>query len=173
MQNCINEGQCIPFLCNKVKILQRNVHLKPVAVLLEVLWKLVAHLTHHTQIASRLGSLKLCSCYRQHLYSPSMSVGAYNVVVICTSCALERIKMRKHGKEHKRFRGNEPLTYVTKKILCLLLESNSGMVFNLVTMDRIFKLIKTVHLHATLAQNIARAFTAHWVFCTPYQASFS
>lgn len=92
-----------------------------------------------------------------------MIVKAYNVVKICKSCAHNRIKRCKNATKSRLFPTTKPLGFVSIKIFWSPVEFCRNDKDLLAKTDRFSKLVKTVLSRTTATDEIAEAFTKHWV----------
>ena len=122
-------------------------------------------LAHYPRIAGHPGGSRMYQTLRQTFYWPSMSMDVYDTVRQCTSCAKERIALRKHASYLSLFPAKAPLEYVAIDILGPLpYTTGKRNRYLLVIADRYSKLTKTVPLKNITAATVARAFVEHWVF---------
>ena len=93
-----------------------------------------------------------------------MAADIYATVRNCTTCARNRVKLRKRTNPLKLFPASEPLKDLCIEILGSLTKTKSGNRFLVVTTDRFTKLTQVAALKRIDAYHVARAFTESWVF---------
>ena len=124
----------------------------------------VLHLSHYARLAGHPGGRRLYYYLTRYFYWPSMAIGCYAVARNCTSCAKNRLLLRKNSKKLQLFPPCAPLEFVSIDILGELIRTKRGHRFLLVITDRFSKLVRTVPLKRITAADIAKAFVTHWVF---------
>ena len=121
-------------------------------------------LAHYPVLAGHPGGSRMYQTLRRTFYWPSMAMDVYNNVRHCTSCAKERISLRKHASYLSLFPAQNPLEFVAIDILGPLPRTSNGNRYHLVITDRFSKIGQTIPLRKTTAETVARAFCEHWVF---------
>ena len=124
----------------------------------------VLGVSHYAKLAGHLGGRKLYKMLRRHFYCPKMALDCCAVAKNCTTCACERVQLRKNTKEMKLFTPKAPLEFVAIDILGELITTKRGHRYILVISDRYSKLIRTIPLKKITAAHIAQAFVHNWVF---------
>ena len=118
-------------------------------------------LAHYPRLAGHPGGTRMFQTLRRTFYWPSMAMDVFNTVRQCSSCAKERLSLRRHSRFLKLFPAERPLEYVAINILGPLPRTQSGNKYLLVITDRYSKYVRTVPLRKVTAWNIAKAFCDH------------
>ena len=121
-------------------------------------------LAHYPRLAGHPGGTRMFQTLRRTFYWPSMAMDVFNTVRQCSSCAKERLSLRRHSRFLKLFPAERPLEYVAIDILGPLPRTQSGNKYLLVITDRYSKYVRTVPLRNITAWNIAKALCDHWAF---------
>ena len=124
----------------------------------------VLQLAHHAKLAGHPGQTRMYYNVRRTYYWPHMAADIFATVRNCTTCAKNRLKLRKRTNPLKLFPATKPLASLCIDILGPLTKSKRGYVFLLVITDRFTKLTRVVPLRKITAYNVAVAFVEHWVF---------
>lgn len=124
----------------------------------------VLHLSHFPRMMGHPGGTRMYHTLRRAYYWPSMAVDVYATVRMCTSCAKERVTLRKHKSFMKLFPATAPLEFVAIDILGPLRKTASGNEYLLVMTDRFSKLTRTAPLSSITSYTVAKAFCDVWVF---------
>ena len=90
-----------------------------------------------------------------------MAADIFATVRNCTTCAKNRLKLRKRTNPLKLFPATKPLASFCIDILGPLTKPKRGYVFLLVITDRFTKLTRVVPLRKITAYNVAVAFVEH------------
>lgn len=101
---------------------------------------------------------------RRIYYWPFMAVEVYAFVRSCTTCARERVKLRKHTNSLVLFPAHDSLEQVAIDLLGPFQWMSRNNSYLLVITDRYTKLTGTVPSRHITARDVARAVTTHWVF---------
>ena len=101
---------------------------------------------------------------RRMFYWPSMAMDVYNTVIQCSSCAKERIALRKHSSFLRLFPDQKPLEFIAIEILEPLPRSSSGNRYLLAITYRFSKMVQTAPHRSITADAVAKAFCEAWVF---------
>lgn len=101
---------------------------------------------------------------RRNYYWPSLPASCYETVRSCVACEKERICLQSNSTHLKNLSPSGPLEDIAIDLLGELKLTRRGKKILLVIVDRLTKLVKTVHLRRITAFNIAKTFTAHWKF---------
>lgn len=112
-------GQVLPLQLDMDGILQHTVHSNPVIAIPKSLQHKVIHIAHNTEIVGHRGDRKMFSRLRRHFNWLSVSVDSYKAAKDWTSCARERVKLRKHATDSKTYPATKALAYVSIDILDL------------------------------------------------------
>ena len=97
-------------------------------------------------------------------YLPHMAADIFATVRNCTTCAKNRLNLRKRTNSLKLFPATKPLASLCIDILGPLTKSKKGNVFLLVITDRFKKLTRVVLLRKITAYNVAVALVENWIF---------
>lgn len=103
---------------------------------------------------------KLSSAY----YFPKIAAEITTVVLECTPCAKNRLRLVKKMRPMKSFTATKPLESVAIDILGLLPTSTRGFRFVLVISDRFTNLTKAVPLSLITPFDVTVAFVDNWFF---------
>jgi len=94
-----------------------------------------------------------------------MVTDIYNTITKCTTCAQNRLSLRRHTSPLTLFPATEPLTDLSVDIFGPILATKAGNRFILVINDRFSKLTKCVALRRITAISVASAIIDAWVAC--------
>ena len=130
-------------------------------VLPDTLRRRVLQLAHHVKLAGHPGQTRMYYNVRRTYYWPHMAADIFATVRNCTTCAKNRLKLRKRTNPLKLFPATKPLASLCIDILGPLTKSKRGYVFLLVITDRFTKLKRVVTLRKITAYNVAVAFVEH------------
>lgn len=164
----IDRGDEIPFLEDDRGLLVRRAPLddRLQIVVPASLRQRTLYLSHYPQASGHPGGTRMYYTLRRTFYWPSMSLDVHTCARQCTSCARERVQLRKHTALMKLFPASKPLEFVGIDILGPLPRASNGSRYLLVITDRYSKITRTVPLRTITAYTVAKAFKSHWVF--PY-----
>ena len=160
----LNGGVAVPFGFNDRGLLCRKTEAQDQIVIPHALKARVLHINHYSRLAGHPGGKKLYHTIRKDMYWPSLSVDCYAAARRCSTCARNRIKLRRHTSQLKLFPASAPLEAVAIDILGELIKTSQGNQYLLVISDRYTKLTKTVPLKSQSATEVAKAFVNEWVF---------
>jgi len=124
----------------------------------------ILHMLHNNVLSGHPGQTRMYYAVRRTYYWPQMAADIYATVRNCTTCARNRVKLRKRTNPLKLFPASEPLKDLCIDILGPLTKTKSGNRFLVVTTDRFTKLTQVAALKRIDAYHVARAFTESWVF---------
>jgi len=120
---------------------------------------------HTATVAAHPGINRMYYTMRRKYYWPSMVTDIFNVITKCTTCAQNRLALRRHTSPLTLFPPTEPLTDLSVDIFGPIPASKSGNRFILVITDRFSKLTKCVALRKITAMSVASAIIDAWVSC--------
>ena len=163
----LEDGERIPFSTDTAEgggLLTRTSSERNQIVIPPPLRERILKISHYARTSAHPGGRRLYTSLRRDFYWPSMAMDCYAVARSCTSCARNRIKLRKNSKEMTLFPAHAPLEFVAIDILGELITSRRGYRYLLVITDRFSKLTRTVPLKRITAATVATAFVHHWVF---------
>ena len=159
----INKGVVTPFGYNHDGLLCRQASHDQIVVP-HTLKARVLHIHHYSRQAAHPGGKKMYCAMKKHFYWPAMSVDCYATVKKCTTCAKNRLTLRKGCSPLQLFPAEGPLESVAIDVFGSILKTARGYQYLLVISDRFTKLTKTVALKTMKASEISRAFVHEWVF---------
>ncbi len=93
---------------------------------------------------------------RRGFYWPSMVADVYHTVRQCSSCARDRIALRKRATPLSLFPARAPLESVALDLLGRLPKSRNGNLHILVMVDRFPKLCRFQEIRSTTAEKVAK-----------------
>jgi len=100
---------------------------------------------------------------RKEFYWPSMVTDIHTTIIKCTTCAQNRLALRRHTTPLTLLPDTEPLTELSVDIFGPIPASKKGNRFILVITDRFAKLTKCVALRRITAMSVASAIIDAWV----------
>ena len=121
-------------------------------------------LCHNPAIAGHQGQNHMYHALRREYYWPHLAADVASIVRGCRTCAMNRVKLRKHLNRLRLFPATRPLESLAIDILGPLPKTKTGKRFLLVITDRFKKLTQVVALRTTTAYTVATAFCDAWVF---------
>ena len=121
-------------------------------------------LCHNPAIAGHSGHNRMYHALRRAYYWPHLAVDVASTVRGCRTCAMNRVKLRKHLNRLRLFPATRPLESLAIDILGPLPMTKAGKRFLLVITNRFTKLTQVVALRITTAYTVATAFRDAWVF---------
>ena len=121
-------------------------------------------LAHHTVLSGHPGQTRMHRHIRETYYWPQISADMYNTIRNCTTCAKNRVKLRKRTHSLRIFSATRPLESLAIDIVGPLTKTKKGHKFLLVTSDRFSKLTEVVPIRRIEACTVAVAFVEAWVF---------
>ena len=160
----LRRGERLPFADNPSGFLCRYATEREQVVIPATLQARVLRLSHFNVTAGHPGGRRLYYYLSRYFYWVSMSLDCYAVSRNCTTCAKNRILLRKNATQMTLFPAQSPLEFVSIDILGELIATKRGHRFILVITDRFSKLVRTVPLKKITAVAVAQAFVTHWVF---------
>ena len=113
-------------------------------VLPETLRPRVLQLAHYAKLSGHPGQTRMYYHVRRTYYWPYMAADIFATVRNCTTCAKNRLKLRKRTNPLKLFPATKPLASLCIDIFGPLTKSKKGNVFLLVTTYRFTKLTRVV-----------------------------
>jgi len=131
----------------------------------ESLRERIFSLEHHATVSAHPGMNRMYYAMRRRYYCPSMVTDIYNTVTKCTSCAQNRLSLRRHTSALTLFPATEPLKDLSVEIFGPIPATKAGNCFILVNTDRFSKLTKCVALQRIKAIFVASAIIDAWVAC--------
>ena len=121
-------------------------------------------LCHSPAIAGHPGQNRKYYALRREYYWPHLAADVALTVRGCRSCAMNRVKLRKHLNRLRLFPATRPLESLAVDIMGPLPKTKAGKQFLLVITDRFTKLTQVVGLRTVTAYTVAVAFCEAWVF---------
>ncbi len=164
IRNRLNGGEVLAFAFNEEGLLIRTSETGPQVVIPHVLKAKVLHIHHYARLAGHPGGRKLYQTIRRSMYWPALAVDCYATSRRCSTCARNRIKLRKNVTELQLFPAKAPLESVAIDVLGELIKTARGHEYLLVITDRFTKLTKTVPMKGISAAEVAKHFVNEWVF---------
>jgi len=119
--------------------------------------KRVLSLEHHATVAAHPGMNRMYCTMRKAYYWRLMVTEIHTTITKCTTCAQNRLALRRHTTPLTLFPATEPLTELSVDIFGPIPASKKGNRFILVITDRIAKLTKCVALRRIPAKSVASA----------------
>ena len=119
----------------------REAGVEPI-VLPDTLRPRVLYLAHHARLAGHPGQTRMYYHVWRTYYWPHMAADIFATVRNCTTCAKNRLKLRKRTNTLKLFPATKPLASLCIDILGPLTKSKKENVFLLVITDRFTKLTR-------------------------------
>jgi len=126
-------------------------------VIPETLHERIRKQEHHATVSSHPGMNRMYYAMRRRYYWPSKLTDIYNNITKCTTCAQNRLSLRRHTSSLTLFPATEPSTDLSVYILEPIPATNAGNRFILVIPDRFSKLTKCVALRRITAISVASA----------------
>lgn len=108
-------------------------------ILPEALPSRMIHISYYAPTAGHAGSRKLYETLRRTYYLPALSLQFYQVAHLCTTCAHERVKLRRHSTKMQLSPVISPLTSVSIDLHGQLMCTLRGNRCLLVSTDRFFE----------------------------------
>jgi len=123
----------------------------------------VLTLEHHATVAAHLGMNRVNYTMRKAYHWSSMVPDIHTTITKCTTCAQNRLALRRHTTPLTLFPATEPLTELSVDIFGPILASKKGNRFILDITDRFAKLTMCVALRHIPAMSVASAIIDAWV----------
>ena len=120
-------------------------------------------LCHIPAIAGHPGQTRMYYALRRQYYWPHLGADVAATVRGCRTCAMNRVKLRKHLNRLRLFPATRPLESLAMDMLGPLPKTKTGKPFLLVITDRFSKLMQVVALRTIAAYTVAVAFCDSWV----------
>jgi len=120
-------------------------------------------LVHHATVAAHPDMNRMYYTMRKAYCWPSMVTDIHSTITKCTTCAQNRLALRRHTTPLTLFQATEPLTELSVDIFGPIPASKKGNRFILVITDRFAKLTKGVALRRITAMSVASAIIDAWV----------
>jgi len=114
-------------------------------------------------VAAYPGMNRMYYTMRKAYYWPSMVTDMHTTITKCTTCAQNRLALRRHTTSLTLFPATEPLTELSVDIFGPIPASKKGNRFILVITDRFAKLTKCVALRRITAMSVGSAIIDAWV----------
>jgi len=114
-------------------------------------------LKHHAKVAAHPGMNRMYYTMRKEYYWPSMVTDIHTTITKCTTCAQNRLALRRHTTPLTLLLATKPLTKLTVDIFGHIPASKKGNRFILVVTDRFARLTKCVALRRITAMFVASA----------------
>ena len=127
-------------------------------VLPDTLRPRVLNFAHHTILAGHPGQTRKHRHIRETYYWPLMAADIYKNIRNCTTCAKNRVKLRKRAHPLRIFPATRPLEFLAIDILGSLTKTKKGHRFLLVMSERFSKLNHFVPLRRIDVYTVAVAF---------------
>ena len=121
-------------------------------------------LCHNPAIAGHPGHNCMYYALRREYYWPHLAANVAATVRGCRTCAMNRVKLRKHLNLNRLFQATRPLESLAIDILGPLPKTKTVKRFLLVITDRFSKLTQVVALRTITAYTVPVAFCKSWVF---------
>jgi len=122
----------------------------------------VLTLENHATVAAHPGMNRMYYTMRKAYYWPSMLTDIRSTTR-CTTCAQNRLALRRHTTPLTLFQATEPLTELSVDIFGPIPAFKKGNRFILVITDCFAKLTKCVALRRITAMSVASAIIDAWV----------
>ena len=121
-------------------------------------------LGHNPVIAGHPGQNRMYYALLREYYWPHLAADIAATVQGCRTCAMNRVKLRKHLNRLRLFLATRPLESLAIDILGPVPKTKAGKRFLFVITDRFSKLTQVVALRTITAYTVAIAFCEPWVF---------
>ena len=109
-------------------------------VIPESLRERILTMEHHATVSAHPGMNRMYYAMRRRYYWPSMVTDIYSTITKCTTCAQNRLSLRRRTSPLTLFPGTEPLTDLSVDIFGPIPATKAGNRFILVITDRFSKL---------------------------------
>ena len=120
-------------------------------------------LEHHATVAAHPCMNRMYYTMRKAYYWPSMVTYIHTTITKCTTCAQNRLALRRHTTPSTLFPATQPLTELSVDIFGPIPASKKGNRFILDITDRFAKLTKCVAFRRNTAMSVASAIIDAWV----------
>jgi len=134
-------------------------------VIPESLHERIITLEHHATVSAHPDMNRMYYAMRRRCFWPSMVTDIYNTITKCTTCAQNRMSLRRHTSPLILFPATEPLTDLSVDIFGPIPAAKAGNRFILVITDRFSQMTKCVALRRITAISVASAIIDAWVAC--------
>jgi len=163
MTKRVERGTAKAFFLNEHHALYRRTLYGNQLVIPKSLRDRVLTLAHHATVAAHPGMNRMNYTMRKAYYWPSMVTDIHSTITKCTTCAQNRLALRRHTTPLTLFQTTEPMTELSVDIFGSIPASKRGNRFILVITDRFAKLTKCVALRRITAMSVASAIIDVWV----------
>jgi len=163
MTKRVELGTAKAFFCDKHHALYRRAPHGNQLVIPQSLRECVLTHEHHATVAAHPGMNRMYCTMRKAYYWLSMVADIHSNITKCTTCAQNRLALRRHTTPLTLFQATEPLTELSVDIFGPIPASKKGNRFILVITDRFAKLTKCVALRRITAMFMAPAIIDAWV----------
>jgi len=163
MSTRVERGTSKAFFRNEHHALYRRTPLGNQLVIPKSLRERVLTLEHHATVAAHPGMNRMYYTMRKAYYWPSMVTDIHTTITKCTTCAQNRLALRRHTTPLTLFPATEPLKELSVDIFGPIPASKKGNRFILVITDRFAKLTKCVALRRITPVSVASAIIDAWV----------
>jgi len=163
MSTRAERGTAKAFFRNEHHALYRRTPYGNQLVIPKSLRERVLTLEHHATVAAYPGINRMYYTMRKAYYWPSMVTDIHTTITKCTTCAQNRLALRRLTTPLTLFPATEPLTELSVDIFGPIPASKKGNRFILVITDRFAKLTKCVALRRITAMSVASAIIDAWV----------
>jgi len=168
MTKRVERGTAKAFFRNEHHALYRRTPYGNQLVIPKSLRERVLTLEQHATVAAHPGLNRMYYTMRKAYFWPSVVTDIHTTITKCTTCAQNRLALRRHTTPLTLFPATEPLTESSVDIFGPIPASKRGNRFILVITDRFAKLTKCVALRRIAAMSVASAIIDAWVFaCGP------
>jgi len=163
MSTRVERGTAKAFFRNEHHALYRRKPYDNQLIIPKSLRERVLTLEHHATVAAHPGMNRMYYTMRKAYYWPSMVTYIHTTITKCTTCAQNRLALRRHTTPSTLFPATEPLTELSVDIFGPIPASKKGNRFILVIIDRFAKRTKCVALRRITAMSVASAIIEAWV----------
>jgi len=163
MSTRVERGTAKAFFRNEHHALYRRTPYGNQLVIPKSLRDRVLTLEHHATVAAHPGMNRMYYTMRKAYYWPSMVTDIHTTIGKCTTCAQNRLALRRHTTPLTLFPATEPLTELSVDIFGPIPASKKGNRFILAITVRFAELHKCVALQRITAMSVASAIIDAWV----------
>jgi len=146
MSTRVERGTANAFFRNEHHALYRQTPYGDQLVIAKSFRERVLALEHHATVAAHPGMNPMYCTMQKACYWPSMVTDIHTKITKCTTCAQNRLALRRHSTPGTVFPATEPLTELSVDIFGPIPASKKGDCFILDFTDRFVKLNKCVAL---------------------------